>query len=42
MKLRKNKSIFIPGILASFMIAAPCFAAILSQGEKNLILRQKW
>ncbi|MGE6964093.1 hypothetical protein ACQKIW_30425 [Bacillus thuringiensis] len=35
MKLRKNKSIVIPGILAccSFIIAAPCSAAVLPAGE---------
>ncbi|AZR80713.1 hypothetical protein ABE48_06985 [Bacillus thuringiensis] len=35
MKLRNNKSIFIPSILAccSFMIAAPCSAAALPTGE---------
>lgn len=38
MKLRNNKSIFIPSILAccSFMIAAPCSAAALPTGE-NII-----
>ncbi|PGB02981.1 hypothetical protein [Bacillus toyonensis] len=38
MKLRKNKSIVIPSILAccSFMIAAPCSAAALPTGE-NII-----
>ncbi|MBG9617608.1 hypothetical protein [Bacillus cereus] len=38
MKLRKNKFIVIPGILAccSFIIAAPCFAATLPVGE-NII-----
>ncbi|MDA2638968.1 hypothetical protein PDQ79_31620 [Bacillus cereus] len=38
MKLRNNKSIVIPGILAccSFMVGAPCSAATLPAG-KNII-----